>query len=376
VPEYRVLVYAADLNDFGFGPLLHEFTDAKNIGFAYYLNDIGEAFWTVNQDDHRVLGMRPYFGTAHVVITRNNEAVWRGVLSELDANNEDVILYAYGYEHILYHLLSKWNHSWEKKKIAGASGRPVDDLWAFAQSKANSQLEFATTGTLQPPVTTSGGSTDIVLETYKLYYKRILHALKELVAIAVSDTTNVCYFELDYGTNPATETLTFNFWKNNTEDTPIELQYPGLISKFSDRYVPIYTRNELISVAYGARDQLLKKSILTTGGTFGSTNFGLRQEPIYINWVRDEAELDRVTKFRKSKAIREDVNMYVRLQPNAGFLPARATGSGYEMGDRIRINIDRGITQIDKMLFIEGEQVIVVQGVEYVQPLLADRPGG
>jgi hypothetical protein len=39
------------------------------------------------------------------------------------------------------------------------------------------------------------------------------------------------------------------------------------------------------------------------------------------------------------------------------------------------IKIDRGITQIDKMLFIEGEQVVWLNGAEYVQPILSDRAG-
>ena len=376
--DYRVLVYAADYTtDFGYGPLIHEFSTAKNLGYAYYLNDIGEAFWTINQDEHRVVGaMRDYFGTAHVVIVRNGETVWRGILAELDANMDDVIFYAYGYEHIFYHHITPWNWTFENVKIAGASGRPVNKLWTRSSSGLdNSQLQFASTGTIQAPVTTSNGSTDITLESYKVYYKRHLHMLKELVAIAASDTTNVCYFELDYGTSPTSETLTFNFWKDNGTDTDIELQYPGLITGFNDRYVPIYTRNDIKAVGSGARDQVYRSSQHTTAGTFGSAQFGRRMEPIYFTWVRDEAELDRVTKRRKAKAIREDINMFVRLAPNAGFLPWRASGSGYELGDRIRISIDRGITQIDKMMFVEGEQVVVVNGMEYVQPLLADRPG-
>ena len=371
------MVYEADpAADFGFGGLVHEFTTAKNLGYAHYLNDIGEAFWTVNQDEHRVLGdMRSQFGTAHVVIARNDEAVWRGVLAELDANMDDVIMYAYGYEHILYHLLSTWNMTWENTELGGASGTPINALWSRAVSMTNSQLAFASTGTIQAPVTTSNGSTAIEMESYKLYFKRILHAFKELVAIAASDTTNVCYFELDHGTSPTAETLTFNFWKDNGEDTGIRLTYPGLITNFNDRYVPIYTRNDILSVGSGARDQLYRGQEHTTTGTFGSAAFGRRQEPIYFTWVRDESELDRVTKRRKAKAIREDINMFVRLQPNAGLLPWRASGSGYELGDRIRIDIDRGITQINKMMFVEGQQVVYVGGQEFVQPLLADRPG-
>lgn len=376
MPDYRVLLYAADTDgDYGYDGLVHEFVNAKNIGYAYYLNDIGEAFFTLNQDDKDVVGLRPYFGTGHIVIVRDGEAVWRGVLAELDATETDVICYAYGYEHILYHLISKWNHTWEDKAIAGASGRPVNDLWTRVTDIGNSQLQFASTGTIQAPVTTSDGSTAITLESYKLYYKRVLHAFKELTAIAYSDTTNVVYFELDYGTNPLSETLTFNFWKDNGTDTDIRIAYPGLITGFSDRYVPIYTRNDVWAVGSGARDQLYRSRQSQQTGDTGYDNFGKRMEPIYFNWVRDQSELDRVTKRRLAKAKRKDIGLMVRLKPNAGLLPMRASGSGYELGDRMTVSISKGVTQINKLLFIEGEQVLWVNGMEYVQPLFQDRAG-
>lgn len=376
MPDYRVILKAADPSaSFGYGDTLYEFVNAKNLGYAHYLNDIGEAFWTLNQDDRVLASLRPYFGTAHAIIARDGEAVWRGVLAELDANETDVILYAYGYEHILYHLLSTWNMTFENEQVAGDTTSPVNKLWTRATSLSYSQLGFASTGTIQAPVTTSNGSTALTMESYKLYFKRILHAFKELVAIAVSDTTNVCYFELDYGTSLTSQTLTFNFWKDNSVDTDIVLSYPGLITNFSDRYVPILSRNDLRGVGSGARDQLFRSTQQQATGATGYELFGRRMEPIYFNWVRDQSELDRVTKARLRKAKREDINTYIRLKPNAGFLPYRASGSGYELGDRMRVTIDRGVTQIDKLMFLEGQQVLWVNGMEYVQPIFQDRAG-
>jgi hypothetical protein len=376
--EYRIEVWSADTgsgNDFGPLSLLAEFENAKNIGYAYYLNDIGEAFWTINQDDrHATSAVRAAEGTGHVKIFRNGKCVWRGLLAEHDANHTDAILYAYGYESVLYYLLSGWNNSWKNKKIAGGSKRPVDELWGKVQTRTNSQLQFASTGTLQAPATTSNGGTDITLNSYKVYYKRILHIFKELVAMAVSDTTNVCYFELDYPTTTA-HTLTFNFWKDNgTDITDKILEYPGSISGFSDRHIPIFARNDIKSVGTGARDQLFRITEHTTTGTYGSNAFGRRQEPLYFNWVRDEAEQTRVLKSRARKARREDVNVYLRMWPDDNMLiPARAPQSGYELGDRLKVVIDRGLTQINKFMFLEGEQVVVVNGMEHVQPIFADR---
>jgi hypothetical protein len=376
VPEYRVLLYEADTTaNFGFGKLVHEFVNAKNLGYAHYLNDIGECFWTLNQDDLDTENLREHVGVGHVVIARDGEAVWRGIMTEIDASATDVILYGYGYEHVLYHIITPWNQTYENVVIGGISSAPINTLWNKAKTDTSSQLGFATTGSIQTPVTTSNGSTDLTLESYKLYYKRLIFAMKELVAIAVSDTTNVVYFELDYGTDPYQQNLTFNFWKDNGQDTDIRLEFPGPISNFKDRYVPIFSRNRLQAVGSGARDQVFRSEQAQTSGAFGETLFGTRQEPIYFNWVRDQAELDRVTKLRLQKSVREDISLFTRLKPNGGLLPYRASGSGYKLGDRIKVKIDRGITQVDKMMFLEGQQVIYVNGLEHVQPLFADRAG-
>lgn len=375
--EYRVLIQEADAaNDFEPGDFIGEFANAKYIGYASYLNDIGEAFWTINQDDlYATSALRGHFGTAHAKILRNGTVVWRGVLSELDATHDDVIMYAYGYESILYWLLSAWNQTFENVQIGGASDAVVNKLWSRAVSLGGSQLGWATTGTIEAPVTTSNGATPIELETYKVYFKRILFAFKELVAVAVSDTTNVCYFELDYSTSPTNEAITFNLWKDNSSDvTDPKLVHPGNIVGFSDRYVPILGRNDIKAVGTGARDQLFRVSKTTTLGTFGSDNFGLRQEPLYLSWVRDEAELQRVANLRGAKALREDVSLSVRMWPDS-LLPWRASGGAYELGDRLTVDIDRGITQLNKLMFLEGEQVVVANGVEYVQPLFSDRAG-
>ena len=88
--SYRVLVYNTDVagNTWGPASLLAEFENPKNLGYASYLNDIGEAFWTINQRDAKV-DLRAYIGIAHVVIIRSthgvSDVVWRGIVSEIDA---------------------------------------------------------------------------------------------------------------------------------------------------------------------------------------------------------------------------------------------------------------------------------------------------
>ena len=369
--RYRVIVHKPSGSTFAVGDVLAEFENVKNIGYAEYLNDVGEAFFTLNQDDAKLDGVRTYEGTAHVKILRNGETVWRGILSEHEATADDVVFYAYGYEGPLFWLQTDWNQTWKNAQIDTI----VSALWTRAKTDLTySQLGFATTGTIQAPVTTSGGSTAIVLPLYKAYYKRILFALKELTAISTSDTTNVCFFETTY-TNTATDNaVTFNFWKNRSTDRAIVLEYGVNVRNFEERYVPIMGRNDILGVGSGARNQLYRVRDTQQTGTFGYESFGRRQEPVYLSWVRDEDDLTRVIALRAARALRSDVDVSLYMVPDA-LRPWRATSSGYALGDRVRVRIDKGVTQIDKLMMVVGEQVFATRGHEVVIPLMQEKGG-
>lgn len=371
--SYRVLLYSADkAGDWAPLDLVAEVENPKYLGYAYYLNDIPEAFWTMPQYDSKV-ALKSYLGTGHVVVLRNNEVVWRGILSEWDSDADDVIMYAYGYEHVLFHLLTTWNKKWDGKKIAGAAGRPIDDLIARAIAINDSQLSFATVGTTQAPVTTSGGSTDITLGKYNVKWKPIISAMRELTAIATSDTDNTVFMEFDYPTDPTDLSLVFNYWKNKSTDrTTPRLELPGNMLSFQDVLAPVIKRNKSYAVASGPRGQLYRYVKSEADGVYGRTNFGNHQTQQFLSWVRDRKELVRITKRRLKLGLIDESDFAVRMLPDA-IEPARSSTSGYNIGDRLITKVSRGATQINKYLVVMGEQVLVNNGREYVQPILDQR---
>jgi hypothetical protein len=365
-PIYRVIVYAAG-SSFGVGSTICEFRDPWNIGWAKYLNDVPEAHFTVSQADPAFDTLsRGDIGLAHVQILRDGVTVWRGFLGEHEATGTDVIFYCYGYVAHLYWLITLWNQTWKNEEV----GDIVSDLWTTrAKDLADSPLGWVTTGTIEDPVTTSGGVTKLELPSYKLYYKRVLHTLKELTAIATSDTTNICYFEIDHSTTATTHTGTFNFWKNRSDVSSIVLKYGHNVADFGDRYAPILTRNDLRAVGSGASNLLFRKTVNQASGAHGYTLFGRRMEPLYISWTRDERDLERVAKRRLAKALRSDTDLSLRLVPNS------LNPTAVRLGDRFPVYIDRGITQIDKDMLMIGLQVYANSGTEYVRPIMLDRGG-
>lgn len=365
-PTYRVQVRAfADTVTFGPGDLIAEFDNPMNVGWADYANDVPEAYFTVHQDSRLLPLLRGYEGRCHVWIYRDDDLVHQGWWLEHDATPNDVVIYSYGYLAGTYWLHTDWNQEWTSQTV----GQIVTDLWNRAQTThTQSNVGFVADGTIEVPVTTSGGATPLTLPSYRAYYKRILFALKEMAAISMSDTTNAVLFEIPPAASPV-----FNFWKNRGVDRP-DLRFDWGDSKiawFSDQKLPVWQRSELLAVGSAPNNVLLRKSVsdATTLDLIGR-----RQEAVYLSWVRDETELDRVMRLRLAKAMRTDIDLTLRFHPGA-VIPLHAAGAGYNATDRAKVVIDRGITSVDDYLRVIGTQVVALRGAEHVRFLLQEQHG-
>lgn len=361
-PHYRVQVWDMTGANFGPGNLLAEFEKAKNVGWADYLLDVPEAFFTINQDDPKILKLRGYKDNAHVRIYRNNDLVWGGFLGEWDANATDTIFYAYGYVAALYLLVSGWNTAYTNAQV----NTIVSDAWTLAKTGyTSSLLGWVTTGTIETPVTTSGGGVAIVLPTYRMFYKRLLFLMREMAAFSIGDTTNTVMFEI-------TPSGTFNFWKNRGVDANVRFEYgDGRIAGFSDSTTPILRRNDILAVGINPGDALLKQEVADAADILAK---GRRMEPIFFSWVRDSTELDRVSKLRAAKAKRDVVDLSLRFFPNK-VLPPGATGAPYKLSDRVTAKVNRGITNLDARYLVQGAQVFWVRNQERVRLMLNERSG-
>ncbi len=370
--EYRVQLFAPG-TFFGVGGLICEFVNPKNLGYAKYINDVPEAFFTLMQDDPRV-NIRAYEGVGHIRYLRDGKVVWRGFLGEHDANAQDVVFYCYGYEAALYWLLTDFGKldKWRDENIETIVGQ----VWSEVAGYSDSQLPWVSTGTIESPYTTTAGTTKIKLPTYRPYYKRALFVFQELASLGTSDTAQIVKFEIAYTSDPTDNDATFNFWRNHTTDQPATLQYGTNIEDFDDKFAPILLRNDIFGVGSGAHalNMLLTHEKHTTGGTYGSNAFGLKQEPLYFNWVRNQADLNSVTNHRAGRALVADLDLAITMRPNS-INPSGAAVPAYDIGDRVHVSIDRGITQINKQMVVVGEQVLASRGHEVVRPILQDRSG-
>lgn len=360
-PQYEIVIYNRNhLTDFGYGDPILTVNNPKNIGWADYLNDVPEAFFSLYQEDKQVEYLRGHLGRAHMRIYRidpgtgERSIVWNGILgTETSEESDDIIFYAHGYLAPLFWLVTGWNAVWVNFNLK----QIVDDVWNNAKNQiVGSELKFVATGTTEAPPTASGGGTPLLLPTYTAFHKPSLNILRELQAVARSDTTNVTVFEITHGTTP-----TFNFWKNKGVDTNVVFTFGGVeIKDFWYSRLEAHRRNQIFGVGTSPRDLILRSDQSVAVGTAGR-----KQSPIYFQWVRDQTELDRITKLRLAKANKNHIRMGLDFYPG-GAVPPGMSYSPWRLADRVRIRIDRGITYVDEMMIIVGTQVLFQHGEERV----------
>lgn len=361
-PHYRVQVFDfADSTTFGIGDMLAEFDRFKNLGYANFANDVPQMFFTLHQDDPRIIALRNKGGRAHVRIWRDDRVVWVGWTSlERDTTPSDGIFYGYGYLAGLYWLHTSWKQSWTGATI----GDIVDDIWTRATvTLTKSRLAFIPKGVIQSPTTTLAGSTKMTLPLYEAYYKRLLFLMQEMAAIGASDTGQSVIFNVTTEEAPK-----FNFWKNRRIDlTDVRWEYPsGKVRSFHEYGMPVYRRNDILAVGQQPRDLLLRTEVADTADM---DEWGRMQESLFFAWVKNATELERVTSLRATKSKREDLNLSLTFFTGVEEPPPVGR---WKIGDTVPVKIDRGVTNIDTRFQIAGYMVGVMDGQERVNVVLQE----
>lgn len=368
-PQYSVVIYERNASDLGIGPRILEVDSPKNLGWASYLNDVPEAFFSLEQQDPQAALLRTHLGKSHLRIYRIDPAsgeravVWAGIFgTETDEEGNDVIFYGHGYLAALHWLTTDWDQAWNTVTIDDI----VSDLWTRAKTTiADSELEFVATGTIQAPATTSGGATPIILPVYNTYFKPILSVLREMAAIGRSDTTNAVVFEITHSATP-----TFNFWGAKGADTTVVYTYGGAeVKDFWYQRLEAHRRNQIHAVGTSPRELTLRTTQSATPGLRGR-----RTSSIYLQWVRDQTELERVAKLRLAKANRDHFRIGLQFYPGA-CIPPGMSYSGWNLADRVRVRVERGTTLVNEMMIVIGVQVVFADGMEHVTMITETRTG-
>lgn len=351
--------------DFSPGPVIAFIDQPHNLAWSEYINEVGEAFFTISQRDAKAALLSSIEDLinrrVHMEVLRNGEKVWGGWLGEVDENTDDLIIYGYSYLSGFFDLVTAWDTSWTGQTVATI----VSDVLNTAKTKADSRVHWITRGNIEAPVTTSGGSTAITMPLYRAPLKRILQVFKEMAAYSISDTTNHVVFEV-------TPDGYFNLWKHRyAENNNVGTSYPhGYVRSYRRIRRPVSRRSKLYSVGTSPTDVNLQDN--ESDATL-INQMGLSEEPIYFSFIRDSNELDRVTKLRLARAKRVDTQLFLSFYRDT-IVPFRATGATYKLGDMVYPKIDNGATVISEtQRMVAGQQVVWSGKRENVRLLLGDR---
>src|SRR4029077_1213347 len=122
----------------------------------------------------------------------------------------------------------------------------------------------------------SGGPTTLALPLYKASFKRTLSVFREIAAYAISDTTNRVRFEV-------TPSGTFNLWRNDGAAlSDARWNFGAKIRSFKRVRMPVDWRSEILAVGSSPVNTILRTTITKTAWRDA---WGLKQEPIYLQWV-------------------------------------------------------------------------------------------
>jgi len=369
--KYQVVIKDfADTTTFGPGNAIVVLDNATNVGWSEYINEVGESFFTISQEDPKIALLNSALDLGkHVNIYRDGTLVWGGWLGESDESLEDVIFTAYSYVSGFYHYVTAWDVTW-----TGINAHTIiENNFDYAKGLTKSRVGWLTKGAIETLFLGNQTGT-LALPLYKASYKRILSIFREITAYAISDTTNRVKFEV-------TPDGTFNLRKHDSNvmtDARWSLG-PGKIRSYKRLRMPVDKRNEILAVGSSPRDATMREVVNNGGHQVSDKNSaGLKQEPIYFSWVRDATELDRVARIRANKAIRTDISFYASFFKDT-LIPYRAASQDYHIGDEFDPRLVRGLSSLtgniaDRKIIV-GQQVIYSGGSEYVRLLLADSLG-
>jgi hypothetical protein len=361
-PEYSVRVNEfLDTTDFGIGSHVADLEGFRNLAYAEYINQPGEMFFSFPQSHPKASLLRDLMEVGgHLRIYRGTDNVWSGWLAETDESSMDAVLYGYDYLSGLFKLHTDWAEEWTTATL----DEIATDVWDAAVARTKSRMGWMTTGTIEVPVTTSGGATPYEQGLYTTYYKRILFVLQEITAAGMSDTTNRGKFEI-------TPAGVFNFWKDFGSELETDWMWgdPRIMSyrrfnRFLDR------SNKILGVGSTPRDVVQR---YTAEDAASQAVYGLAEDAVYLQWARDEDEVERAIDLRLAKALRVDAELALTFMPGT-LVPYRATSASFQVGDQVGVTISNGVSLVnseDKI--IVGQQVLLHRGEEIVRPMLADR---
>lgn len=335
MPPFIVKLWDTTGTGRGRGTLKAVISDAKDIGASEFANQPGESFFTLPWNHPMISECQPLL--RHIEIDRLSSsgdyiAIWSGYLNDYDATEDEVVFYGEDYLSTLTASITGSNSSYTSKTIGFMIGDQIIQ-------GPNARLAFMNIGSIDATTTTTSVLTS---------FQPRLEFFAQLAEISAAGTSNRPIIQIGPRSS-ATPSFTFNQNQGSNKDA-ILLEYGGLVNGF--RYLPGWARVRSDIYAIGQKREgatlLFSHQTAIAASTYGD----LQQATVFIDIV-DQAALDKRTlrAARKAARIGKDLSLSTRV---GGLAP----WDGYDLGDSIRVKIDRGIVSVNDYFTVWGQEWI------------------
>ncbi len=334
----RFRVTCFDMNaSRGRGSIVAIIDDAKDVGGSEHVNDQGEMFFTLPWNHPQIGALSPLLN--HYEISRLSSSgtytpIFTGLLDDYEATADDVVFYGRDYLSLLNTTISSSNTSYTNAFV----GTIIASQISAARSttgEPHGRVNFITQGTIETTSTTT---------TVLTSYQPRLDFIAGLCDILMSDRSVHSIIRVTPRTSyPPSFTFTENLGSDKED---VRLEYGGLMNDF--RYRPGYGNLRTRINAIGQKRE--GASVLFSAQTYASeSTYGWISEATVFVDIVDQTALDNKTKRMARRRGRVGTGVAIAIRANQ-----IGPWEGYDLGDAIRVVIDRGLTQVNGLYSVWG----------------------
>ncbi len=352
-PAYSVIIKMPDGKKYEF----EQFTD---LAWERYENLPGRCKFAIPHNDPKISLISNDAQFLQILILRNQSLVWQGFVAYLLDDKHKTEVYGLGLLECLKWYRVGYDTEYSSKKIATEILSPI---WDAIDARTGAILgDLIKKGTFEDPYQTGTSTPKTVTRT--VFDEDYFTLCQEMVYLARADSPSGTWEQNTVMEVTLSETSpTFNFLRNVGSDKPrVIFELDSEISDFMQTKDFRFIRNDVKGLAVAEGPQVLNS---TQTDSTSRTNYYLREISKVFGPITSQSELDERTKDYLKEYKDPQTEWYISFTSNI------APFDGYDMGDNVKVRIDRGRINIDQYFRVIGMEVQVTnQGVELVKPVL------
>ena len=341
VSPFRVRLWDTTGTGRGRGDLKAIIDDAKNIGGSEDANAPGDFFMTLPYNHPQIAECLPLL--RHYEVSRHDgtayQPIFHGLLNDYDATANEVVFYGQDYLSLFNESITGAATSYANTAIhtiiTDALTNAISQYETWPSVHSNSRLGFMGLGTID---TTTETAT--VLSAYE---PRLDWMRRNLQVLSAGTSTR----PIVQVSRTSSSTFTVGFNKNQGSDqNDVRLEYGANVNDF--RYVPGFREYTTDMYAIGQKREgatiLYSHQSSTAANTYG----WIQRGGVYLDQT-NQVSFDDFVKSERRDSLRIGKTLSVKLK--SGVL---APWDGYDLGDSLRVVINRGPVAVDALYTLWG----------------------